>query len=46
MAAAPLTDGRTTIADGLHVLGGLAELPIWLAGQARLFPQTLSARRL
>jgi len=46
MAAAPLTDGRTTMAAGLHALGGLAELPIWLAGQARLFPRALSARRL
>src|SRR4051812_22504578 len=45
MAAAPLTDGRPTISAGLHALGGLAELPIWLAGRARLFPKTLSARR-
>jgi anaerobic magnesium-protoporphyrin IX monomethyl ester cyclase len=46
MATAPLTDGRAAIATGLHALGGLAELPIWLAGQARLFPQSLSARRV
>jgi anaerobic magnesium-protoporphyrin IX monomethyl ester cyclase len=44
MAAAPLTDGRTAITAGLHALGGLAELPIWLAGQARLFPRALSAQ--
>jgi anaerobic magnesium-protoporphyrin IX monomethyl ester cyclase len=46
MAAVPLTDGRTTVTAGLNALGGLAELPIWLAGQARLFPQSLGARRL
>jgi anaerobic magnesium-protoporphyrin IX monomethyl ester cyclase len=46
MTAAPVTDGRAAIATGLRALGGLAELLIWLAGQARLFPQTLSARRL
>ena len=46
MAAAPLTDGRTAMSARLQALGGLAELPIWLAGQARLFPQALSARRL
>ncbi len=46
MAAAPLTDGRPTVAAGMRALGGLAELPIWLAGRARLFPQTLTARRV
>ena len=46
MAAAPLTDGRTAMSAGLAALGGLAELPIWLAGQARLLPRALSARRL
>ena len=44
MAAAPLTDGRTAITAGLQALGGLAELPIWLAGQARLFPRGLGAQ--
>jgi anaerobic magnesium-protoporphyrin IX monomethyl ester cyclase len=47
MAAAPRTDGRTTAMSArLAALGGLAELPIWLAGRARLLPRTLSARRL
>jgi len=44
MATAPLTDGRTTIGARLAALGGLAELPIWLAGQARLLPRTLTAQ--
>ena len=46
MAAGPPSDGRTAIAAGLHALGGLAELPVWLAGQARLFPRALSAQTL
>jgi len=44
MAAAPLTDGRTGMGARLAALGGLAELPIWLAGRARLLPRTLSAQ--
>jgi hypothetical protein len=44
MAAAPVTDSRKALTAGLHALGGLAELPIWLAGQARLFPRALSAQ--
>ena len=46
MAAGPPSDGRTAIAAGLHALGGLAELPVWLAGQARLFPRALGAQTL
>ena len=46
IATAPLTDGRTAIAAGLRALGGLAELPVWLAGQARLIPRALSAQNL
>ena len=46
MAAAPPADGRTAVTTGLRALSGLAELPIWLAGQARLFPKTVTARRL
>ncbi|HVV53574.1 MAG TPA: radical SAM protein [Polyangia bacterium] len=37
-----VSDGRSGLAPRLAALGGLAELPVWLAGQARLFPQTLS----
>jgi anaerobic magnesium-protoporphyrin IX monomethyl ester cyclase len=40
MARGPLTDGGTPLGERLQALGGLAELPAWLAGQARLFPQT------
>ena len=46
MAAAPPTHGRMTMSAGLQALGGLAELPIWLAGQARLLPRALTARGL
>ena len=41
LAAGPLTDGRPGLETRLQALGGLAELPVWLAGQARLFPQRL-----
>src|SRR4051794_39075787 len=44
MAAAPLTDSRTAITTGLHALARLAELPIWLAGEARLFPRGLGGQ--
>ena len=40
MARSPLTNGGTALGARLQALGGLAELPVWLAGQARLFPQT------
>jgi len=40
MARGPLTDGGIALGERLQALGGLAELPAWLAGQARLFPQT------
>jgi len=40
MARSRLTDGGTAFGERLQALGGLAELPAWLAGQARLFPQT------
>jgi len=36
-----LTRGRAADADRLRRLRGLAELPVWLAGQARLFPQAV-----
>jgi anaerobic magnesium-protoporphyrin IX monomethyl ester cyclase len=39
MARSPLTDGGTALGERLQALGGLTELPVWLAGQARLIPQ-------
>jgi radical SAM superfamily enzyme YgiQ (UPF0313 family) len=30
--------------ERLNVLRGLAEFPLWIAGQARLFPQTIGAK--
>jgi anaerobic magnesium-protoporphyrin IX monomethyl ester cyclase len=44
MARDPLTEGGPALGARLQALGGLAELPIWLAGQARLFPQTLGQK--
>ncbi|HEX3901364.1 MAG TPA: radical SAM protein [Polyangia bacterium] len=44
LAAGPFTDGRPDLGTRLQALGGLAELPVWLAGQARLFPQILGQK--
>jgi anaerobic magnesium-protoporphyrin IX monomethyl ester cyclase len=39
-----LTARRFSASAGFQALSGLAELPIWLAGRARLFPHTIAAR--
>jgi anaerobic magnesium-protoporphyrin IX monomethyl ester cyclase len=40
LAQAPLSDGPAALGARLQALHGFTELPVWLAGQARLFPQT------
>jgi len=43
LARGPLTI-QERLGERLHALGGLAEFPIWIAGQARLFPQSIGSK--
>ena len=43
LARAPLSI-EERLRERLQALGGFAEFPIWIAGQARLFPQTIGSK--